>query len=214
MNLTYEELQALTETYLSDQAALLKQVVPVPSSIEVYDSSTKKNTTLFNILRAMQDDLIPDDAKEAYHEAWDALLKFQNIMTGKIHEAKLNNYNVSLANKNLYAEYLKATDIPERQLKSVMLINKKNIAVEDHPVLVELYTLLGLTHYTTGTQRDIVYFNPDQQNLDSLKNMLIMNAPSLFQHNYPNLWDWIKEEPVDANPLTGCMSMVIHARKS
>ena len=214
MNLTYEELQNLTDTYKADKAKLEEKFVVIPLRPEFHDALTKKKVTLVEFLHAMNDNYMPEDVKEAHQEAINATLKFQNLMNEKIYIAQVNNLNVNAEIRQLNAAYLAATDIPERKLKSVLLINKKNIAFEDHPVLIEIYKTLGLTHYTTGTLRDIVYFNPEHHDLNGLKNMLILNAPSLFQHNYPDFWDWIKEASVDANPLTGCMSMVIHARKS
>lgn len=214
MNLTYEELQTLTNSYKSAKEELGKKLVSLPASTKVYNPATQTESSLLDILRAMNDDVMPEEVKPAHEAALQALLTFQNLMNEKIYEAKANNYTVSMAIRNLHSEYLKATAIPERLLSAVLLVNKKNIAETDHAILVEVYKSLGMTHYSTYTLRDVVYYNPDQIDLDGLKNMIIMNSPSLFQHNYPNFWDNMKGEYVDADPLTACMSMVINARKS
>jgi hypothetical protein len=214
MNLTYEELQTLTTAYKAAREELGKKLVLIPAGIKVYNPATESSSTLLDMLRDMADETMPAEAEEAHENAMKALLIFQNIMNEKHHEAKMNNYNVSMDLRDLHSEYLKATAIPERLLSAVLLVNKKNIAEADHAILVDVYKSLGMTHYSTYTLRDVVYYNPNQLDLDGFKNMIIMNSPSLFQHNYPNFWDNMKGEYVDADPLTACMSMVINARKS
>lgn len=214
MNLTYEELQTLTANYKAARDDMGKKLVLIPASFKVYNPSTESEKTLLSMLREMNDEAMPAEAKEAHEAAMQALLIFQNIMNEKIHAAKMNNYTVSMAMRDLHTEYLKATAIPERELSFVLLINKRNIAPEDHDTLVAVYKALGFTHYSTYLYRDIVYYNPDKIDADGFKNMIIMNSPSLFQHNYPNFWDNMKTEYVGSDPLTSCMSSVIHARKA
>lgn len=214
MNLTYEELQTLTANYKAARDDMGKKLVLIPASFKVYNPSTQSEKTLLDMLRDMNDETMPAEAKEAHEAAMQALLTYQNIMNEKIHAAKMNNYTVSMAMRDLHTEYLKATAIPERLLSSVLMVNKTNIAETDHAALVEVYKVLGLTHYATFTHRDFVYYNPEQFDFDGLKNMIIMNSPSLFQHTYPDFWDNMTSRFVDTNPLNSCMSMVINARKS
>lgn len=214
MILTHSELEQLTKAYKLARDELGKNIVLIPASFKVYNPSTQSEKTLLSMLREMNDEAMPAEAKEAHEAAMQALLIFQNIMNEKIHAAKINNYNVSMAMRDLHTEYLKATAIPERELSAVLLINKRNIAPEDHDTLVAVYKALGVTHYSTYLYRDIVYYNPDKIDADGFKNMIIMNSPSLFQHNYPNFWDNMKTEYIGVDPLTSCMSSVIHARKS
>ena len=213
MNLTYEELQTLTAKYKAVRDDMGKKIVSIPASFKFYNASTNSEKTLLDMLREMNDQTMPEEAKEAHEAAMQSLLIYQNIMSEKIHAAKMNNYTVSMAMRDLHTEYLKATAIPERLLSSVLLVNKKNIAETDHAALVEVYKVLGFTHYSIFTHRDFVYYNPEQFDFDGLKNMIIMNSPSLFQHNYPDFWDNMTSKLVDSDPLTSCMSMVINARK-
>lgn len=214
MILTHSELEQLTKAYKLARDELGKNIVLIPASFKVYNHSTQIETTLLDMLRDMADETLPEEAKEPHEAAMKALLTYQNIMNEKIHVAKLNNYNVSMEMRNLHTEYLKATAIPERLLSAVLLIDKRKIAPEDHAALVEVYKTLGITHYRTFTLRDIVYYNPNKVDEDGLKNMIIMNSPSLFQHNYPDLWDNMRSEYVNSDPLTSCMSTVFHAKKA
>lgn len=89
--------------------------------------------------------------------------------------------------------------------KNIVLI-PASFKVYNHSTQIET-TLLDML-------RDIVYYNPNKVDEDGLKNMIIMNSPSLFQHNYPDLWDNMRSEYVDSDPLTSCMSTVFHAKKA
>lgn len=214
MILTHSELEQLTKAYKLARDELGKNIVSIPASFKVFNHSTQIETTLLDMLRDMADETLPEEAKEPHEAAMKALLTYQNIMNEKIHVAKLNNYNVSMEMRNLHTEYLKSTAIPERLLSAVLLIDKRKIAPEDHATLVDIYKTLGITHYATFTLRDVVYYDPNKVDEDGLKNMIVMNSPSLFQHNYPNIWDNMRSEYVDSDPLTACMLMVFNAKKA
>lgn len=213
LTLTYPELEQLTKDYKSARDELGKKLVMIPASVKIYNPFSQTESTLLDTLCAMGDETMPEDAKPAHEAAMQALLQFQNIMVQKEYQAKLNNYNVSMQMRQLHTDYLKATDIPERLLSAVLLINKKNIAPEDHAMMIEAYKNLGLTHYSIHTQRDIVYYNPVQYDFHTMKNMLVMHSPSLFQYKYRNFWFEITDRLIDSDPLTGCMQAVIAARK-
>lgn len=214
MNLTYEELQTLTANYKAAREELGKKLVSIPASIYIYNPAAKTEKTLFETVRDMADENMTAEVQAAHESAMNAVLTFQNLMSARSYEAKMNNYTVSMEMRKLYSEYLMATDIPERLLSAILVINKKTIAPEDHAMMVETYKNLGLTHYSIHTQRDIVYYNSNIHDFHTMKNMLAMHSPSLFQHKYRNFWWDIKDEVLDNDPLTACMLPVINARKS
>lgn len=216
MSMTYAQLEHLTNAYKAERLALEALIVPVPASLDIYNPATQQRTTLLAMLREMDDGTMPEDIKESHRVAQAALLAFHNNMNAAIHEAKMNNYNISMKIRGLHTAYLNETDIPERKLKSALIINKKNIDEEDHAAMVDVYKALKITHYSTHIVRDFVYYDSDVFDFHTMKNMLVMHSPSAFQFKYPDFWDDIQDRVVDNDPLSGSGSFqtLIYARKA
>lgn len=216
MSMTYAQLEHLTKAYNAERLALAALIVLVPASLNIYNPTTQESTTLLAMLREMDDGTMPENIKESHQVAQAALLDFHNKMNAAIHEAKINNYNVSLKMRDLHTAYVKETNIPERKIKAALIINKKNIDEEDHAAMVDVYKALKITHYSIHTVRDIVYYDSDVFDFYTMKNMLVMHSPSAFQFKYPDFWDEIKNRVIINDPLSLLSEFpsLIRARKA
>jgi hypothetical protein len=216
MSMTYAQLEHLTKAYNVERLALAALIVPIPASLNIYNPTTQESTTLLAMLREMDDGTMPENIKESHKVAQAALLTFHNKMNAAIHEAKINNYNVSLKMRDLHTAYVKETNIPERKIKAALIINKKNIDEEDHAAMVDVYKALKITHYLIHTVRDIVYYDSDVFDFHTMKNMLVMHSPSAFQFKYPDFWDEIKNRVIINDPLSLLSEFpsLIRARKA
>lgn len=214
--MTYAQLEHLTKAYNAERLALAALIVLVPASLNIYNPTTQESTTLLAMLREMDDGTMPENIKESHQVAQAALLDFHNKMNAAIHEAKINNYNVSLKMRDLHTAYVKETNIPERKIKAALIINKKNIDEEDHAAMVDVYKSLKITHYSIHTVRDIVYYDSDVFDFYTMKNMLVMHSPSAFQFKYPDFWDEIKNRVIINDPLSLLSEFpsLIRARKA
>jgi hypothetical protein len=214
--MTYAQLEHLTKAYNVERLALAALIVPIPASLNIYNPTTQESTTLLAMLREMDDGTMPENIKESHKVAQAALLTFHNKMNAAIHEAKINNYNVSLKMRDLHTAYVKETNIPERKIKAALIINKKNIDEEDHAAMVDVYKALKITHYLIHTVRDIVYYDSDVFDFHTMKNMLVMHSPSAFQFKYPDFWDEIKNRVIINDPLSLLSEFpsLIRARKA
>lgn len=216
MSMTYAQLEHLTKAYNAERLALASLIVLIPASLNIYNPTTQESTTLLAMLREMDDGTMPENIKESHQVAQAALLDFHNKMNAAIHEAKMNNYNVSLKMRDLHTAYVKETNIPERKIKAALIINKKNIDEEDHAAMVDVYKALKITHYSIRTVRDIVYYDSDVFDFHTMKNMLVMHSPSAFQFKYPDFWDEIKNRVIINDPLSLLSEFpsIIRARKA
>lgn len=216
MSMTYAQLEHLTKAYNVERLALAALIVPIPASLNIYNPTTQESTTLLAMLREMDDGTMPENIKESHQVAQAALLAFHNKMNAAIHEAKINNYNVSLKMRDLHTAYVNETNIPERKIKAALIINKKNIDEEDHAAMVDVYKALKITHYLIHTVRDIVYYDSDVFDFHTMKNMLVMHSPSAFQFKYPDFWDEIKNRVIINDPLSLLSEFpsLIRARKA